>query len=122
MAAVRAASMIAGGLSDPRLAPLFPAAIRGGVDRPCARPSPASPACGEGEPAIRYGTWITGTLCTGSTPGRGRWMVFPLTWTVNWEAPITVARMRWPGSISGRPERRRQFAAQRFARVRAISP
>ena len=33
-------------------------------------------------------------------------MVLPLTCTVNCEAPITVARMRWPGSISGRPLRR----------------
>src|ERR1700722_12575904 len=32
-------------------------------------------------------------------------MVLPLTWTVNCEAPMTVARMRWPGSINGRAGR-----------------
>ena len=39
-------------------------------------------------------------------------MVLPLTWTVNCEAPITVARMRWPGSTSGNPPRRLSSCAQ----------
>ena len=40
-------------------------------------------------------------------------MVLPLTCTVNCEAPITVARMRWPGSID-RNVRRAGRAARRF--------
>ena len=31
-------------------------------------------------------------------------MVLPLTWTVYWEAPMTVARMRALGSIISRPK------------------
>ena len=38
-------------------------------------------------------------------------MVLPLTWTVNCDAPITVARMRWPGSMSGSVVRRLNSAA-----------
>ena len=43
----------------------------------------------------------TGTLDTGSSDAPPRWMVRPLTCTLNCEAPITVARTRWPGSITG---------------------
>src|ERR1700727_1413307 len=49
-------------------------------------------------------------------------MVLPLTWTVNCEAPMTVARMRWPGSISGRPVRRLNSPASAAASGLAISP
>ena len=49
-------------------------------------------------------------------------MVLPLTCTVNCEAPMTVARMRWPGSISGKPERRLSSRASVGASGLAMSP
>src|ERR1700730_11262516 len=64
----------------------------------------------------------TGTLCTGRMPCRGRWMVLPLTWTVNCDAPITVARMRWPGSISLSAVRCLSSARSSSASSLAISP
>jgi hypothetical protein len=49
-------------------------------------------------------------------------MVLPLTWTVNCEAPITVARMRWPGSTSGSAVRRLSSPHSAAASSLAMSP
>src|SRR6266849_537340 len=42
----------------------------------------------------------TGTLRSGRSAASVTWMVLPLTCTVNWEAPITVARIPSRGSAS----------------------
>ncbi len=65
-------------------------------------------------------TMDDGTLCTGNTPGFGRWIVLPLTCTVNCDAPITVARMRWPGSIERSCRAAAELGAQ-FARASSLA-
>ena len=49
---------------------------------------------------------ITGRFCSGSFRGSAIRMVLPLIWTENCAAPITVARMPWPGSQTGGRSRR----------------
>ena len=49
---------------------------------------------------------ITGRFCSGSLPGSAIRMVLPLICTENCAAPITVARMPWPGSQTGGRSRR----------------
>ncbi len=66
-------------------------------------------------------TRTTGRLRAGSTPKSGRWMVLPLTCTVNCEAPITVARMRSAGSTSG-TDRPLRPSTTAWARSMAMSP
>ncbi len=69
-----------------------------------------------------WATRTTGTFLTGSALAPLRWMVLPDNWALNWDAPMTVARMRWPGSMTGRPLRAGSRSVRATARSLAMSP